>query len=324
MHRHNCQYSGSGCHMPIHRSTSGYFPCWEQLEDTDENFKLEAKVVGFFFISISMYAEPHMQAGSGDTVGNFKFNISPIPPYPNASSYLGLPLCWKHSGNMETVGQHGWNFLKLKLSGFFSYLLASVSHAKLSPSIIELKNCRWCCNYHNYRLQYLAYTKTISQPMYRPTYRPALYLCPFLGCIKTCKKPIGLTRHQTTCTYNPKNQFVFLPMQNNPHFEPPSPSPPRTPPQHMDPHEVPPTPSQATPRQKIWTTKGRSGIYIWTHPYLDGKLAAPSGTFLLASSFGKLKNYCRYSMWFRWIWSTTGSPSTSHWRSKQGRLLPLS
>jgi hypothetical protein len=122
--------------------------------------------------------------------------------------------------------------------------------------------------------------------MHRPTYRPALYSCPFMGCKKACKTPSGLTRHQTTCAYNPKNQFTFPPVQNDRDFltdqnerfsEPPTSSPPQTPPQHMDPNEVPPTPSQATPRRNVWTIKGRSGIYIKTHPYLDGKSSGPIG-----------------------------------------------
>ena len=134
----------------------------------------------------------------------------------------------------------------------------------------------------------------------RPAYRPALYSCPFLGCKKSCKNPSGLTHHQSTCAYNPKNQFIFPPMQNNPHFptddnrhlsEPATPSPPRTPPQHRDLNPIPPTPSQATPRQNIWKAKGRSGIYTKTHPYLDGKSSSFSSI-----GFRKLNNYCRYSM----------------------------
>lgn len=63
-------------------------------------------------------------------------------------------------------------------------------------------------------------------------------------------------------------------MQNNPPFLdehlPEPPSPPRTPPQHMNHSEVPPTLSQASPCRNIWTTKGRSGIYVKSYPYLDG------------------------------------------------------
>jgi hypothetical protein len=138
--------------------------------------------------------------------------------------------------------------------------------------------------------------------MHCPTYRPALYNCPFLGCKKSCKKASGLTRHQTTCSYNPKNRFVFPPMQNDPPFlnndeylsDPHTPSsPPQTPPRRTEGNEVPPTPSQATPRRNVWTAKGCSGIYIKTHPYLDGKsqLAVP-----VLFAFSRLMNYCRYSM----------------------------
>ena len=45
--------------------------------------------------------------------------------------------------------------------------------------------------------------------MHRPAFCLALYSCPFLGCKKNCKKPSGLTRHQTTCEFNPKNHFVL-------------------------------------------------------------------------------------------------------------------
>jgi hypothetical protein len=109
--------------------------------------------------------------------------------------------------------------------------------------------------------------------MHRPAFRPALYSCPFLGCKKKCKKPSGLTRHQTTCGFNPKNQFLFpKPDAFLPAGISPTPSPPRTPPQHFNPIEVPRTPGQATPRRNIWIAKARSGIYLKQHPYLDGKL----------------------------------------------------
>ena len=109
--------------------------------------------------------------------------------------------------------------------------------------------------------------------MHRPAFRPALYSCSFLGCKKKCKKPSGLTRHQTTCEFNPKNQFAFpAPDTPPPVGISPTPSPPRTPPQQI-PIDYPLTPSQATPRRNVWLEKRRSGIYLKKHPYLDGKLA---------------------------------------------------
>ena len=103
--------------------------------------------------------------------------------------------------------------------------------------------------------------------MHHPAFRPALYSCPFLGCKKTCKKPSGLTRHQNTCEFNPKNQFTFPEPDDAipPAGILPTPSPPLTPPPQLGPIEVPP--------QNIWKKKSRSGIYVKKHPYLDGELA---------------------------------------------------
>ena len=146
---------------------------------------------------------------------------------------------------------------------FFSKTKMLISHVQLHSTSIILSS--------RSLLYFLVYYN-----MHRPAFRPALYSCPFLGCKKNCKKPSGLTRHQATCDFNPKNQFVFpeLDAFQPPGISPsPSPSPPRTPPQNYADNGVPLTPSHATPRRNVWLTKGRSGIYLKKHPYLDGKLA---------------------------------------------------
>jgi len=112
--------------------------------------------------------------------------------------------------------------------------------------------------------------------MHRPSYKPAIYHCDFIGCRKSCKTPGGLTQHRTSCVFNPRNEYVFPSLPNfdnepadNLNVEN---LPPHTPP-NLNENEapiVPPTPSQSSPRRTVWTTKGRSGIYVRKHPYLDG------------------------------------------------------
>lgn len=112
----------------------------------------------------------------------------------------------------------------------------------------------------------------------RPAYKPALYGCDFANCKKKCKTPGGLTRHKESCSYNPINQYIHSPPStptaaNLPFFQTSSspPSVPQTPRRgSTGPPETPPTPSHSSPRRTIWTTKGRSGIYVTKHPFLDG------------------------------------------------------
>jgi hypothetical protein len=106
------------------------------------------------------------------------------------------------------------------------------------------------------------------------SHKPAIFHCHFAGCMKGCKSAGGLTQHQSTCQFNPANQYRFSPMSHTPS---PFPSgdgpatPPHTPQHQPLPAEVPPTPSHTTPRHSRWETKGRSGVYVRKHPYLDGE-----------------------------------------------------
>jgi hypothetical protein len=105
-------------------------------------------------------------------------------------------------------------------------------------------------------------------------YKAAVFHCHFPGCSKACKSAGGLTQHESTCLFNPANQFRFpsLPRTPSPFpWENNDATPPDTPQRQSTAVEVPPTPSQMTPRRSKWQTRGRYGVYERKHPYLDGE-----------------------------------------------------
>ena len=124
----------------------------------------------------------------------------------------------------------------------------------------------------------------ISDTMSCKLYRPALFHCSFPSCHKVCKSAGGLTQHQATCQFNPENQYQFSPIAHTPSpfpWETQDPvTPPHTPQHQSAPPEVPPTPSNTTPQCSQWETKGRSGVYVWKHPYLDGQYSFSQINFI--------------------------------------------
>lgn len=106
--------------------------------------------------------------------------------------------------------------------------------------------------------------------MSRKPYKAALFHCRFPGCYKVCRSAGGLTQHQTTCQFNPENQYRFSPVARTPSPFPWETMLPHTPQRQSAPPEVPPTPSNPTPQHSRWKTEGRSGVYVRKHPYLDG------------------------------------------------------
>lgn len=123
----------------------------------------------------------------------------------------------------------------------------------------------------------------------RSRYHAPIFLCPFQGCQMTCKSPGGLTRHKSTCRYNPENIYRSpspaarsvrdqLSPGNPPHTPSPQPefgtfnfTPPRTP-QNGSPTNQSGSSLQGSPRRKRWIDKGRYKLHV--HPYLDGELSA--------------------------------------------------